>query len=133
MKNVTSVRAKYLRLNLETKSTQLFEEVNEVDRKKILEKVELLENEVIIISFIKDFNYWWVITNLRLIVLENNSIDYFDFQNIAKVKLNEIFNGNKEKQECMNIDFVYQDNTLKIEVEENTWHGVFNILKFMIN
>jgi hypothetical protein len=131
MKSISAIQAKFLRLKVKTDSTNLFEEMGEKNKNIFSENIEPLAEEVMVICFFSSISYWWVLSNLRLIIKENNRINYISLSEIKNIELNEIFNNEIKKQDCLNIDLSLQSSKIKLKVEENTWHAIYNIMKFV--
>lgn len=132
MKSVSSIRSKYLRLNVKGLYTKLYEQISDVDRDFLFDNLSLLGDEKILVTYLADRDYWWVITNVRLIACEKGRQLAFRLNNIKQLELREIFGGSSSKEENSIIDLLVMDTPIKLKVETGTWHAIYNILKYVI-
>ncbi|GAB2580302.1 hypothetical protein [Spirosoma areae] len=133
MKTISAVKAKFSRLNIKASHTKLWVEMSEEKRDFVVRNTELLIEEAIILCFFPNTSYWWALTNMSLILYENGNVSYFYLSEIENIEVKEIFNNEKTKQDCVNLDIHLPNNNIKLKVEENTWHAIYSILKFVIN
>ena len=132
MENTSIIKAKFIRLKVKADCTKLFNEFGEIERGIINEKIDYLSNEEPIFSFYSGIDYWWVVTNFRLIISGNNTTSFIIFEEVKSVQLNEIFENDVKKTECKNIEIkLVNEEEVKLRVEENTWYAIYNILKFL--
>ena len=134
MKKTSVIIAKIRRLNLNSESTTLFYELEEVKRKFVEKSIEFIYEEEPIFCFFFKTDYWWVITNFRIIVSENYSISYHFFEEVKSIHLKDIFENEIIKEECENIEIKLENgDEVKLNVEKKTWHSVYNLVKFLIS
>jgi hypothetical protein len=134
MKNISTIKAKFTRLRVSAECTKLFNEFDEQTRKIINEKIDYLRDEEAIFSFYYGIDYWWVVTNFRLIIVDRNTTFSIIFEDIKSIQLNEIFEKDVKKMECKNIEMILaNEEEVELRVEENTWYAVYNIFKFLCN
>ncbi len=132
MKTVSSIESKYLRFGLVTAFTRLVKEMSDEDRDMITKNIQFLSNEIPVLCFFPNNEYWWILTTSRLILNENKKTTFISFDNIKQVTLSDIINDKIEKRNCKTVHLVLKnDLVLNLNVEQNTWHAVYNILKFV--
>jgi hypothetical protein len=129
-----SVEAKYRRSGILPKKTWLWVDMPEHERHEAQKHVQLLADESFIISYYKSGEYILFLTTQRIITIKSNKIDSYSYTSIKDVKLEEIFSGEKSKQEndvinvCLN-----SGEVVDIMVEVGTWHALYSILKLVIS
>jgi hypothetical protein len=133
MKNsISTIKAKITRLNIKAASSKLYDDL-EIDIKDIISKVvTYLNDEQPIFCYYLDSNYWWLLTNLRLIIEKNSVICYHLYNDIEQVNVRDIFEAGISNQECARLQILLKNgNEVDLDVEINTWFSVFNLLKFL--
>lgn len=133
MKSISTVRAKFLRSKIKAKFTVLFEDMDEIDKNFIIKNISLLNKETLILVFFPQKSYWWTLSNSRLIINNNSILHYLTLSEIEKVEINEIFEGTSTKESFITLSLIHNNESIKLRVEENTWHIIYNIIKFVIN
>lgn len=133
MKSESAIRAKFKRLNVKSSNTKLWEDVHENIRSKVEQQIKMVDGEIKILFALIDASYWWILTNHRLILSENDFIRYFNLDEIDKVEPNQIFEGEVSKQECSELNLYLDNGRVDLKLEQNTWHAIYNILKFVIS
>lgn len=132
MKSVSTIQAKFLRLNVKADFTKLFGEIDMKSQNVIKVKSQFLPNEVATLCFFPDDSYWWVLTTSRIIMFENNNIKFVFLEEINSIEPKEIFANKATKRNSTNLDLSLKNgNDIKLRVERNTWHAVYSILKFV--
>ena len=132
MKKISVINAKIRRLNLKAEYTKFFNELGKNEKEIIEKEVVYINDEEPIFCFFSKIEYWWVITNLRIVICENNIVTYNPFEEIIQVQLNDIFEGEISKEECQNLEINLRNGEeIKINVEKNTWYAIYNIIKFL--
>lgn len=133
MKSDSVIRAKFRRLNISTANTNLWQDVTENIKNEVDRQVQMVEGEIKIILVFLNPTYWWILTNQRLILNKKQVIHCFNLTDIKKVEPKKLFEGDVSKKECAELDLNINDRKTRLKVEENTWQGVYNILKFVID
>ena len=134
MKKLSVINAKIIRLNLKAEHTKIFSELDEIGKDIVNKNIDYVNNEESVFCFFSTSIYWWVITNFRIIISENNIITYIYLDEIQNVHLNDIFENEIMKEECDSIDIKFKDGSeKKLNVEKKTWYAVHNLLKFLIS
>lgn len=133
MKSISSIKAKFLRSKIETPSTNLFDNISSEYKSNICERIDLCENEDIIIYTYLSMSYWWVLTNLRVIINEDGKITYVNLADLVNVEPKEIFESSVSKLKGKSIDLILKDGDMKIYLESGTWNSIYNILKYVIS
>lgn len=134
MKKTSVINAKIKRLNITSEYTKPIFELQEAKKVIIDRTINYIDNEEPVFCFFDNVEYWWVITNLRIIVHENNDSFFFFFDEIISMKLDDIFKNGIKKEECDNIDLELKNGEhIKLYVEKGTWYGVYNVIKFLIS
>lgn len=125
--------AKIKRLNIKGVSTKLYDEFD-TDFKKIIDNsIDLRNDEQFILGYCFNTNYWWIITNFRLLVKENDLINNYFFDNIKSVEAKDIFEKGISNEECNSLQLTLQSGKEKSLIVENyTWFSVLNLLKFLL-
>jgi len=133
MKKKSVIEAKFLRLQVNTPSTKLFKDLGDKEKRFFDEHTVLLPNEEIILSFFPHISYWWALSNVRLILFDGNEINYFLLSEIEKLGLNEIFENQTGKEDCSIVELEFTNKIISLKIEKNTWHAIYNLLKFVIS
>jgi len=133
MKSESVIKAKFRRLNISTSNTCLWGEVSQDIRNELDKQILMIEEEKKIFLVFTNSSYWWVLTNQRLILKDNDTVSYFNLDDINKVEPKSIFERGASKQECSELSLNVKDREIQLRLEENTWHAIYNILKFVIN
>ena len=133
MKSQSAIEAKFIRLNVKASSTKLFADLNSAIQKSIKQSIPLLDDEKIVLCYVPQKEYWWAITNCRLILSENHQYNIIDFEDIESIEANDIFDNDVTKQDCTRLELKVHYKYINLEVEKGTWHLIYNIIKFVIN
>lgn len=131
MKSVSVIEAKFLRSKLSTAHTKPWKETDSLIQNRIIESIVPLREELFVLCFFPNENYWWVITNMRLIISECNSIQYLPLESIEKIEISGILNGSETKQAAQTIYLESQHRKVNLITEKGTWHVIYDILKFI--
>ena len=83
-------------------------------------------------SYFPDENYWWVISNQRLIILDNGKYFNLLLSEISKVELKDIFHEDVQKLENKSIHIHLNNEVYKLLLEKSTWPIIYEIIKFLI-
>lgn len=132
MKSPSVIEAKFLRSKTQASFTKLWKEVNQGDKELILNNVNLLVDEAIIIYFLPNQTYWWLLTNKRLIIADNQHVTYVPLAEVKRVEAKEIFEDRVSKSENTNLSLYFlNDGELKLKLEQQTWPVIYEVLKFI--
>ena len=85
-----------------------------------------------ILCFYKNSDKYWVLTTER-IILSYDSIENIYLNDIQNIELYKLFNESTNKLHINTIQLEINNKLFDLEVEERTWHVIFNMLKFMLN
>ena len=131
MKNISLVEAKFIRSKLKSISTTLWDSTDNLVKETIIDKVRFELNEKPIICYFKKSSYWWILTNVSLIICNNNCIANYQLSNIHTVELNDLFDGIVKKKECSNLQLYINGQRIDLELENGTWPILYDIFKFI--
>lgn len=131
MKTASTIAAKFLRSKSHADLTKLWKESSENIKNAISKVIVFNNDETPIITFDLNTNYWWVLTNQRLIVKDSQGLKKIDFKEIKAVEIKKIIEGNVSKSECSSIQLKVNNNYMDLELEKGTWPIIINILRFV--
>ena len=133
MLSVSTIQAKYKRAKLSLKDTCLWLELNDIQKGAVQKRIEFGTDEQPVIYYCKSPIYSWVISNRRLIVLEERNVWYYFYQEIKKVELpnEQDIKTNKAGIDTITIS-LYDNNFKTLFVEDRSWHFIYQILKFLL-
>jgi hypothetical protein len=131
MKKASIIRAKFLRSNIQTTTTMLWVELK--DKELIRSNIRLLENEEVILCYVPNTKYWWLLTEQRLIIFEDLKVKYIQFVKINSIEPKEVFDAEKSKYDSTKLVLDTPDGDMVLIVEEGTWHVIYSILKFVVD
>lgn len=131
MKSVSAIEAKFLRKGVSTHLTKLWKEMDEPTKQIILDKVNLHSAEFVILNYFPNTAYFWILTNNRLIVINEDKFQYLPISEIKKVELSEIFDNQVSKQQNTGIHILINDEYIRLSLEPDTWPIIYDILKFV--
>ena len=128
------VEAKFQRAKLATEHTFLWKELP-IKYKSTLEGIISFErNEHPIICFYESADYLWIITDIKLIIIENGMIGKYSYSGINKIELSDLLKGGSTKTNNRSLTIrLADDSSFKIRTEEKTWPAIYNILRFIVN
>lgn len=131
--STSTIVAKIKRLDIKGFSTKFFDKLDFNIREVIDNNIELHNNEKFILCYYLNTDYWWVITNLRLLINENEQTESYLFDSIKTVEVKDIFEGGISNQECDRLQLILQNGQEKnLNLENNTWFSILNLLKFLL-
>lgn len=131
---ISTIAAKIKRLNIKGVSTKFYHELDPNFRVIIGSSIDLLNDEQFVFCYYLNADYWWVITNLRLLVSENEVVNSYSFDSIKSVEAKDIFEEGVTNQECNRLQLTLQSGQEKnLNLENNTWFSVLNLLKFLLH
>jgi|GEM_PF-2576694 len=133
MKTASTIAAKFLRGQSHSDLTRLWKESSENIKNAISKAIIFNTDEIPIITFSHNTNYWWVLTNQRLIIMDSQTLIKIDFKEIEAVEVKKIIEGSISKLECSSIQLKINNSYMDIELEKGTWPNMFNIFRFVIN
>ncbi|MFY0256528.1 hypothetical protein ACDQ55_21550 [Chitinophaga sp. 30R24] len=133
MISVSVVEAKYRRSNVAGEKTFLWNDADQEKRLFFLSKDFFSEKEDAILCYKESTDYSWVITNMRLIIMEYNKIDHYDLSLINKVGLGEVETNYQAKKNNNYLPVTIGDHIIKLQVEPAVWFVIYDILKFISN
>ena len=84
IKSPSVIEAKFRRSNIKAELTYLWKDAPETTRTLISNKITFLGNETPIIIYYLSVNYWWVVTNDRILIL---NIDTFQIIKLLEIKI----------------------------------------------
>lgn len=131
MKSPSIIEAKFLRSKTQSSFTKLWKEGSQGDKDLILNNVNLLVDEIAIIYFLPNQTYWWLLTNKRLIISDNQHTGYISLAEVKKVEPKEIFEGRVSKSENTDLNLYLNNKEIKLKVEQQTWPAIYEVLKFI--
>ncbi|HAR72105.1 MAG TPA: hypothetical protein DCR77_01660 [Flavobacteriaceae bacterium] len=132
--SISTIVAKIKRLDIKGGATNFFDKLDFNIREVIENNIELHNDEKFILCYYLNTDYWWVITNLRLLISENEQIESYLFDSIKTVEAKDIFERGISNQECDRLQLILQNEQEKnLNLENNTWFSVLNLLKFLLN
>lgn len=132
MKKLSVIEAKFKRLNINTNFTKLFNELDDIQKGIIIEETNFIDEEKPAFAFFYNTNYWWSVTNHRLIIYQDTIITNIFFEEIKNVELKEIFEEEIRKEDCEVINIIlFNKSEVKLKVEKNTWFSVYNMFLFL--
>ncbi len=92
------------------------------------QKIDMLEG-----THYLNADYWWVITNLRILVCENELVDSYLFDNIDSIRVDDIFVSGVSNSECNRIQLILDSGqVINLNLEYHTWGSVASLLQFLI-
>jgi len=130
MKSSSIIQSKFLRSRTSAVQTKIWSFMEDDRKKTITEGIELLLGEEIILCFFPDQTYWWLLTNLRLIINEDSQLSYIQLSEVEKVDLRQIFENNISKYENESIVLYTVDGEISLKLEKLTWPIIYEVLKF---
>lgn len=133
MKSVSAIKAKFNRLNISARNTNLWDDISESIKANVKSKIQLTEREIKVLFVQLDSFNWWLLTNERLILFGNEKVNYINLTDIEKVEPKKMFDGVVSKQECSTLEVYIQGKSIELALEDNTWHAIYNLLKFVIS
>lgn len=131
MKNPNIIKAKFLRSGNKGKLTKPWETTDTFTKNTILGKIELEPNEVQIICFYSNAN-GWLLTSKKIWIFTDNLTTWYSLDEIEKVELKKLFNGEVNKLECKDVQLYTKSECIDLVVEIQTWPIIFSILQFAI-
>ncbi len=127
-----SIEAKFRRAGVSFKQTFLWLDIQEELKFEIKKNIIFLENESCIVCFYSSKNYILLLTTLRIIMYDEGIINYYPFQLINDITLDDIFDTSKTKFENKTVNLVLKSGIkIAISVEQGTWHIWYNIFKLV--
>jgi len=134
MKSISVIKAKFNRFKLKSNLTKLFEQLNETEKNLLASNIEFNKDEEIIICFIPNYHYWWILTNFKIIINDNQQTNYVFLNNIDNIDIKDILSTQVNKLNCEILHLnTKTGESIDLTVELNTWHAMYNILKFAID
>jgi hypothetical protein len=132
MLSISAIEAKYKRAMLNVTDTFLWSDMSNDQKDAISTQVELALGERVIIYYCKSLDYWWVITNQRLIISDNKTLSFCPFEMIIKVDFPgaEKIEANKKGIDSVNIVLSGGYSKL-VFVENTTWHFFYDLLRVL--
>ncbi len=127
--NTSVIKAKFKRNASELKYTFLWEVAPEDLKLKIKDKIDIGEEPLIIFNNRLE-NTLWCLTNKRIFV--SNNFDYIYIDDLTKVDILDIKNNPNNKKYSTELVLYTDKKNINLIVEKNSWHIVYNLLKFII-
>jgi hypothetical protein len=133
MKSISSIEAKFLRLNLNVKFTKLWKLSSTEEKNFFMSNIKLSENEKIILWFYPNPTFYWILTNYRLVVYHETNFRYFSLSEIKISNLLEVYPNGITLQDTDNLSIIYREQQYKIPIEKGIWHAIYNIFNFILS
>jgi len=130
---VTIVERKFLRDNNSLHYTRLWSDLPIVQQQMLRSSIHLGADEQIILAFFLSENYWWVLTSKKATVYEKGAFRVVDLHKIERVELTEVFEAVTSKSNNKSIDLHSASDTIRLQLEQDSWPGMYNLFKFVTN
>ncbi|WP_109699359.1 hypothetical protein [Chitinophaga deserti] len=133
LKKKSIIEAKFLRNRREAKYTLLWSEMASIEQEEVLSLIKLQPDESVILGYKEGKSYWWILTNLKLILKNGKSLDYFDLDNIEKVEVNQVFENETSKKEVSRLELkTKNEEVVELKVELGLWTTLYDLFLFIV-
>lgn len=128
MFSISAIKGKFKRCGIDFRKTFLWEETSSSERQKF--STDLRVDEIGIIYYGESVEYFWLLTNERIIISNEK---FYNLSDLIKVDFVNIKETPSEK--ISNRELTLFTNTIQFKLffEENSWHVFYNIFKFIID
>jgi len=132
MLSKSAIEAKYKRAKLKVCDTHLYSELDKTQCDSFKSLVTLYNGELPVICYNKSPEYGWLITNKRLIIFSDTSIENILFKEILKADIpaSEDLKNNKGGIDELKI-LLLGDRFIQIKVEPSSWHFIFDLIRYL--
>lgn len=128
----STIKAKIARLNIHAESSKLYDDLEDDKKNAIGNTIAFLGNESPVFCYFLSYEYWWVLTDMRIIIRKKNIVESYHYGDIEQILVSDIFELGLSNQECNRLQLLLSSGKLiNLDLEINTWFSVLNILKFL--
>ncbi len=104
-----------------------------IEQEEVLSLIKLQPDESVILGYKEGKSYWWILTNLKLILKNGKSLDYFDLDNIEKVEVNQVFENETSKKEVSRLELkTKNEEVVELKVELGLWTTLYDLFLFIV-
>lgn len=129
---VSTIEAKFRRSKINSKNTFLWSQLSDHKKEIIISYVLFSEGEQCWIMYEKSKDYFWIITNQRIIIFCDGTIRYYSYQMVSSVQF-PLIDEKNDKRNVDNLNLVLNDcSCLIVFVESTTWHFIYGLLRLLI-
>lgn len=128
MFSISAIKGKFERSQINFHKTFLWEKISSSQKQKI--STHLRIDEIGIIYYEESESYSWLLTNERIIILNEN---WYSLSDLIKVDFINIKINASEKISNRELTLFTNSIQFKLFLEENSWHVIYNIFKFIID
>jgi hypothetical protein len=130
----SSIEAKYRRAGISPQKTWLWVDMPTEKKDELQRYVQLQDDESPIICYFESVEYILLFTMQSIIIIDKGKTDHYPYNVISNVALDEVFGGQKTKQENDIINlYLKSGEMVNLVVEVGTWHVLYNILRLIIS
>lgn len=128
MFSISAIKGKFERSGIDFRKTFLWEKTSSSEKQKISN--DLRVDEIGIIYYGESIEYFWLLTNERIIISNKK---FYNLSDLIKVDFVNIKANPAEKISNRELTLFTNSIQFKLFLEENSWHVFYNIFKFIID
>ncbi len=128
MFSISAIKGKFERSGIDFRKTFLWEKISSSEKQKI--STDLKVDEKGIIYYTESAEYFWLLTNERIIISNEK---FYNLSDLIKVDFINIKANPSEKMSNRELTLFTNSTQFNLFFEENSWHVFYNIFKFIID
>jgi hypothetical protein len=128
MFSISAIKGKFERSEIDFRKTFLWEKISFSEKQKF--STDLKVDEIGIIYYTESPEYFWLLTNERIIISNEK---FYNLSDLIKVDFVNIKANPSEKISNRELTLFTNSIQFKLFLEENSWHVFYNIFKFIID
>jgi hypothetical protein len=125
------IEAKFLRSSNQGEHTKLWKDAGTQTKDIIRTQIDFLEEEVAILFYLEVENYWWLLSNKRLLIHEASQTCKYDLTDMTNAEMKDLYEDKVSKTECASIQLTINGIIISLLLEKRTWPIAATILQFI--